>query len=226
MGRPASISVLLFLVVSCGPARQVQSVTNQVWAYGESHPEGFTLDVRTMESPKEGIAVSYLDGSENPSMKEVRATVKHAIEHDGYVGGWADKQTGEYDFDSVKLFPEDSLSAALSFAAANRQKAVFVLSSGKEIRLRDSGEEYSPNTLIIMCDESVGKDPLRKAIKEYGAEIIYDYSIIYGMAIKMPDGVKIEDAIEYFRKVRGVVAVNRDRIQHLVEPVKPGLETM
>ena len=226
MGRLARISVLLFLVVSCGTARQVRSVTDQVWAYGKTHPDGFTLDVRTMESPKKGIAVSYLDDSENPSKKEVRATMKHAIEHDGYVGGWADTQTGEYDFDSVKLFPEDSLSAAMSFAAANRQKAVFILSSGKEVRLRDSDEEFTPNTLIIMCDEVTGKEPLRKAVKEYGAEIIYDYTIINGMAIRIRDGVKIEEAIEYFKKVKGVVSVNRDRINHLVEPVKPRLETM
>ena len=218
--------VLLLLTVSCGTARQIRSVTDAVWAYGESHPEGFTLDVRTMDNPREGIAVSYLDGSENPTKKEVRAMVKHALKHDGYVGGWADRQTGTYDFDSVKLFPEDSLSTALSFAAANHQKAVFVLSSGKEVRLRDSDEEFTPNTLIIMCDEATGKEPLRKAIKEYGAEIIYDYTIINGMAIRIRDGVKIEEAIEYFKKVKGVVSVNRDRINHLVEPVKPRLETM
>ena len=85
-------------------------------------------------------------------------------------------------------------------------------------------EEYSPNTLIIMCDQTVGKDPLYKAIKEYGAEIIYDYSIIYGMAVKIPDGKLIEDAIEYFKTVKGVISVNRDRIMHLVEPVQPRLE--
>ena len=96
----------------------------------------------------------------------------------------------------------------------------------KEIRLRNSDEEFSPNTLIIMCDEATGKEPLRKAVKEYGAEIIYDYTIINGMAIRIRDGVKIEEAIEYFKKVKGVVSVNRDRINHLVEPVKPRLETM
>lgn len=224
--RYKPILVLLLLTVSCGTTRQIRSVTDEVWAYGESHPEGFTLDVRTMGSPKEGIAVSYHDSSENPTKKEVRTTVRHALEHDGYVGGWADSQTGTYDFDSVKLFSEDSLSAAISFAAANHQKAVFVLSSGKEIRLRDSDEEFTPNTLIIMCDEVTGKELLRKAVKEYGAEIIYDYTIINGMAIRISEGVKIEDAIEYFKKVKGVVSVNRDRINHLVEPVKPRLETM
>ena len=41
--------------------------------------------------------------------------------------------------------------------------------------------EYSPNTLIIMYDEAVGKEPLLEAIETYGAEVKYDYSLIPGM---------------------------------------------
>ena len=40
-----------------------------------------------------------------------------------------------YYFDSVRLFPEDSLSAAVNFGKANHQEAVYRLSSGEEIRL-------------------------------------------------------------------------------------------
>ena len=87
-------------------------------------------------------------------------------------------------------------------------------------------EEYSPHTLIIMYDTEVGKVPLSDAVKSYGAEIIYDYSIIPGMAIRIPDGSDIHKAIAYFREVKGVVSVERDRINHLVEPVKPRLETL
>ena len=65
-----------------------------------------------------------------------------------------------------------------------------------------------------------------KAIKEYNAEIIYDYSIIPGMAIKIPDGSDIKEAISYFRAVKGVVSVERDRIIRLTDPVKPKLEVM
>ena len=87
-------------------------------------------------------------------------------------------------------------------------------------------EEFSPNTLIIMYDTEVGKVPLSNAVKRYGAGIIYDYSIIPGMAIRIPDGTDIHKAMEYFKKVKGVVSVERDRINHLVEPVKPRLEIM
>ena len=86
--------------------------------------------------------------------------------------------------------------------------------------------EYSPNTLIIMYDEAVGKEPLLEAIEAYGAEVKYDYSLIPGMAIRIPDGKDIRDAITFFRKVRGVTSVERDRIIRLTDPVKPRLEVM
>ncbi len=86
--------------------------------------------------------------------------------------------------------------------------------------------EYSPNTLIIMYDEAVGKEPLLEAIETYGAEVKYDYSLIPGMAIRIPDGKDIHDAITFFRKVKGVTSVERDRIIRLTDPVKPRLEVM
>ena len=85
---------------------------------------------------------------------------------------------------------------------------------------------YSPNTLIIIYDTEVGKEPLLAAIKEYQAEIIYDYSIIPGMAIRLPDGANIHVAIAWFKKVEGVVSVERDQIIRLTDPVKPRLEVM
>ena len=63
--------------------------------------------------------------------------------------------------------------------------------------------EYSPNTLIIMYDEAVGKEPLLEAIETYGAEVKYDYSLIPGMAIRIPDGKDIHDAITFFSPSSG-----------------------
>ena len=84
-------------------------------------------------------------------------------------------------------------------------------------------QEYTPNTLIIMYDEEVGKEPLLRAVEEYHAEIIYDYSIIPGMAIRIPEGADIREAMEHFRRVEGVVSVERDRVFHLTDPVRPPL---
>ena len=68
---------------------------------------------------------------------------------------------------------------------------------------------------------------LRKLVrmfKDYGATILYDYSIIPGVAVRIPEGKDIIEAIEYFAGIKGVTSVERDHIYHLVEPVRPRLE--
>lgn len=87
-------------------------------------------------------------------------------------------------------------------------------------------QDVSSNTLIIMYDTEVGKEPLQKAIAQYEAEIIYDYSIIPGMAIRIPEGKDIKDAIAFFKNVKGVTSVERDHIYHLTDPVKPKLDVI
>ena len=87
-------------------------------------------------------------------------------------------------------------------------------------------QEYAPDRLIIMYAEDIGKEPLLEAVRKYKAEILYDYSIIPGMAIKIPEGTNLEDAIKYFKRVKGVVSVEKDHIIRLTDPVRPKLETM
>ena len=84
--------------------------------------------------------------------------------------------------------------------------------------------EHSPSVLIVMYDQETGKEPLLKAVKEYKAEIIYDYSIIPGMAIKKPDDKSLEETMQYFKKVKGVVSVEYDHVYHLTDPVNPKLD--
>lgn len=78
------------------------------------------------------------------------------------------------------------------------------------VRPRQVGLAYSPSTLIIYYDEGVGKSPLKKAAAKYGADVIYDYSIINALAIKIPDGKTLDDATKYFKKVKGVIEVSKD----------------
>ena len=84
--------------------------------------------------------------------------------------------------------------------------------------------EHSPNVFLVMYDAEIGKEPLLKAIKEYGCEIIYDYSIINGMALKKPEDKMLEETMAYFKKVEGVTNVEYDNIIRLTDPVKPKLE--
>ena len=83
--------------------------------------------------------------------------------------------------------------------------------------------EHSPTVFLVMYDAEVGKEPLLKAIKEYKAEIVYDYNIINGMALKKPESKTLEETMQYFKTVRGVTHVEYDHIYRLTDPVKPKL---
>jgi hypothetical protein len=114
--------------------------------------------------------------------------------------------------------------AVSQFSSCGAQKKV--LTANVESVSVKEFDDYAPDRLIIMYDEKVGKEPLTKAISEYGAEIIYDYSIIPGMAIKIPEGKTLEEAMAFFKKVDGVVSVEKDHIIRLTDPVKPKLEIL
>ena len=73
-----------------------------------------------------------------------------------------------------------------------------------------TGLAYSPNTLIISYDETIGVGPLKKAIAKYGAEIVYDYSIINALTVKIPDGKTLDESAKHFRKVKGVLEVSKN----------------
>ena len=111
----------------------VSAIADQVWEFALSHPDGFTLHITSMTQPTEGIAVSYAATQDSHSRSQLDKVVSHALEHDGYVGGWLNKDNGLYYFDSTRLFPEDQLDEALKFGKENGQYSVFILSSGVEV---------------------------------------------------------------------------------------------
>lgn len=114
---------------------KVKTQSDKIWNYSQSHPDGFTLDVRTMTEPTEGIAVSYYATQGSHSRKNLNRVVRHALHHDGYVGGWLDTADSLYYFDSTRLFPEDSLEDAIKFGLKNRQKAIFSIEEKREIKI-------------------------------------------------------------------------------------------
>ncbi len=111
---------------------------------------------------------------------------------------------------------------ALVLLTSCRTKQTFELSA--PIQGHKYEPEHSPNVFLVMYDEKVGKEPLLKSIKVYGVEIIYDYGIINGMALKKPDNKTLEETMQFFKQVKGVTNVEYDRIIRLTDPVKPRLE--
>jgi len=92
------------------------------------------------------------------------------------------------------------------------------------VRSHQAEQEHSPNVFLVMYDEEVGKDPLLDAVKAYKCEVIYDYNIINGMALKKPESKSLEETMQYFKSVKGVTHVEYDHIIRLTDPVKPRLE--
>ena len=140
--------LFLLAFAACGTTRQaaqptwtttVTTVTlaDSLWTFSQTHPDGFTLNISTWEMPTEGIAVAYSATQDRHDRADLEFVVGHARTHGGYVGGWLDTETGRYYFDSVRLFSEDSIAQASQFGRENAQIAIYILSSGKEIRLED-----------------------------------------------------------------------------------------
>ena len=113
--------------------RKISIIADMVWAFCQTHPNGFTLDIRTMKVPTEGIAVSYAATQNSHSRDQLHKVVSHALQHDGYVGGWYNSEDGFYYFDSTKLFPENDLKGAIQFGKDNGQSSVFILSTSTDL---------------------------------------------------------------------------------------------
>ncbi len=140
----------------------ITNIADKVWSFSQSHPDGFTIDIRTMTEPTEGIAVSYaatqnshscvpLVASEQSSSarNQLDKVVSHALQHEGYVGGWYNREDGLYYFDSTKLFPENDLKGALQFGKENGQHSVFILSTYTDIPINGKVAEILDRGTIL-----------------------------------------------------------------------------
>lgn len=140
--RRIALALACVAVLSCGtvrrtPRQAVSTLADSIWTYSHARPDGFTLDISSWTEPSYGISVAYEATQNSHDKAGLDQVIRHARSHDGYVGGWFNLADSLYYFDSVRLFPEDSLSAAIRFGMANHQEAVYRLSTGEEIRLVD-----------------------------------------------------------------------------------------
>lgn len=156
------VQIALFFLCACGTSSvsqrstyrieqdSIEAISDKVWAYSQGHPNGFTLDIRTMSEPKEGIAVSYAETQHSHSRNQLDMVVRHALRNDDYIGGWFRNADSLYFFDSSKLFPETSLKEALLFGKENGQLSVFILSTSTEIPVNGKvAEIIGRDTLIV-----------------------------------------------------------------------------
>lgn len=147
-----SFTVLAVSECCDSPVEQedVSNVADKVWAFSQTHPEGFTLNIRTMTEPTEGIAVSYAETQDCHSRNQLDKVVRHALHHEGFVGGWLNTENGLYYFDSSRLFPENSLKDAILFGKENGQHSAYIISNHTDIPINGKvAEIVGRGTLVI-----------------------------------------------------------------------------
>ena len=153
------LCLLAVVSTSAFPQQRVsdKELVNVLWAMGEMYPDGFTLDLNTLRQPTEGLAVSYAATQNSFDKKSLPAVIRHARAHENIVGGWYDPETGLYYFDSTRIFPEDSLGAALAFARENGQHTVYDLA--RQINVKSNYEQKDVR-IIFDCDMGSSTDDL------------------------------------------------------------------
>ena len=65
--------------------------------------------------------------------------------------------------------------------------------------------------LIIWYDQQTGKKPLLKAVRRMRCKLIYDYKMLSGIAICLPQHADKRQMMQYFKDVKGVLGVQEDR---------------
>lgn len=153
--------VIAALISSAASAQRAKLTDKElydvIWGMGLMYPDGFTLDINTLRQPDRGIMVSYSATQNSFDKKSIPAVVKHAKEHNNLVGGWYNPENGKYYFDSTRMFPEDSLTAAIEFARENGQHTVY--DAGKGINIKTNYEQKDCR-IIFDCDMGSSTDDL------------------------------------------------------------------
>ena len=95
------------------------------------------------------------------------------------------------------------LLIAMSFIGCTQtQKAVY-----------QQEETYTQEerTLIVFYNENeISLQNLKRKVKSYGAEIIYEYNEMKGIAVRIFRGKSIEQGRKYFENIKGVTNVMKD----------------
>ena len=144
----------------------------------------------------------------------------------GSVGAWLGMKTWHHKtmHKKFKYGLPLILLAQIALIALTSCKAKQAVEVSAPIESHKYEPEHSPNVFLVMYDKEIGKEPLQKAIEEYKCEVIYDYNIINGMALKKPKNKTLEKTMQFFKNVSGVTNVEYDHIIRLTDPVKPRLE--
>ncbi len=89
--------------------------------------------------------------------------------------------------------------------------------AGRNALAEQHSQLSGSRVLIIFYDKEVGDAPLLESLSAYDATLVYSYKYINGMAIAIPPDKDLPKAMEYYRNVKGVLSVERDRKLKLMD---------
>jgi len=126
-------------------------LASALYVMGQMYPDGFTLDLKTMRQPTEGLIVPYNATLNSVDRKSLTLVIKHAREHDNLVGGRYDSENGKYYYNSYHSFPESDLDAAMKFARETKQDSIHVISMGIDVNA-----DYEQKDIRVIFDGDIG----------------------------------------------------------------------
>ncbi len=91
----------------------------------------FSYDLRGRAFVDTGIVAAYRATQESERFSDLPDVVRHALDHEGIIGGWRDPETGRFYFDSCRVFTD--AGSAIRFAIAQKQRSIFNLNRNEEI---------------------------------------------------------------------------------------------
>jgi fructokinase len=106
---------------------------NAIKKIAEQNPDGFTVKIPDLTDLKDGYIVAYLETQNCFGDEGLKKVLNHALQHEGIVGGWKNRENRQYYFDSSKVF--DNPEEAIRWGIENKQIAIFDLTSQKVIEL-------------------------------------------------------------------------------------------
>lgn len=74
-------------------------------------------------------------------------------------------------------------------------------------------EQTAAQTLLIMFDNNVDQVALNNVLQRYGAKVTHQYPSLNGMAVYLPVGTNISQAMQAIKAVSGVKNVEKDSVQ-------------
>ncbi len=115
----------------------IERLKTQIKKIAEQKPSGFTYSPRSNSFPQKGYVVASLKTQDCIGKRGLFRVIKFYIRNQNYcIGGWRNED-GTLQFDASMIYY--SIEEAIKAAIDNKQRAIFSLSTGKEIMACDFG---------------------------------------------------------------------------------------